>query len=111
MSSTEKLYGPGVKFDGKKLRWDLLPLEPIKELVRIITFGAKKYAPNNWQNVDPEKYYAAMMRHIAAWRGGQRCDHQSKRPHLGHIICNAVFLYWLHEVKDKNARIHAKKRS
>ena len=30
-----------------KLRWDLLPIEEIEELVDILTKGAKKYADNS----------------------------------------------------------------
>ena len=44
----------GKKNDRKdgKLRWELLPLETIEEIVRIYTFGADKYGPNNWMNLE-----------------------------------------------------------
>lgn len=34
-------------FKDDKLRWDLLPLELIEEVVKVYHFGAKKYAPNS----------------------------------------------------------------
>lgn len=49
-----------------KLRWDLLPIEEIEELVDILTKGAKKYADNSWQELPNgvERYKAALMRHL-----------------------------------------------
>jgi hypothetical protein len=89
----------GMKFDDDKLRWDLLPLEPIEELVKVITFGAKKYAPNNWRKVDNgfKRYYAACMRHIVAHMHGELNDAESGISHLAHAICNLVFMYELQE--------------
>ena len=34
--------------DGK-LRWDLLPLEEIEDIVKLYTAGSIKYGDNNWQ--------------------------------------------------------------
>jgi hypothetical protein len=92
----------GMKFDNDKLRWDLLPLEPIEELVKVITFGAKKYAPNNWRKVDNgvKRYYAACMRHIVAHMQGKLNDAESGISHLAHAICNLVFMYELQNGKD-----------
>jgi hypothetical protein len=93
----------GMKFDGDKLRWDLLPIAQIEEVVKILTFGAKKYAPNNWQLVDDgiERYYAAVLRHIVAYRKGEIIDSDSNMPHLAHAMCNLMFLLWFtKETKD-----------
>lgn len=35
-----------------KLRWDLLPMKEIEDIVRVYHAGAKKYGPNKWQNLD-----------------------------------------------------------
>jgi len=84
----------GTKFDGDKLRWDLIPLESVEEIVKVISFGAKKYAPNNWRKVKDgrERYYAALLRHLTAWRKGEDLDPESGLPHLAHIGCNVIFL-------------------
>lgn len=42
----------GVKYDEGKDRWDLLPFAQVRKVVKILTFGASKYSPNNWQKVD-----------------------------------------------------------
>ena len=83
------------KQDAGKPRWDLLPIRPIEEVVEVLTEGAAKYSENGWQQVDNarERYFAALMRHIVAWREGQTCDAESGRSHLIHAICNLLFLY------------------
>lgn len=96
MGNFEKL---GRKFDSSpdKLRWDLLPIQEIEEIVKILTFGANKYADNNWQIVPnaKERYYAALMRHIVAYRKGEGIDSESGVSHLAHAMCNMIFLMWL----------------
>jgi len=84
----------GVKYDQEKLRYDLLPAQTIEGLVRVLTFGAKKYSPENWRKVPnaTRRYYAALMRHVEAWRLGEVNDLESGLPHLSHALCCLVFL-------------------
>jgi len=93
----------GNKYDQGKLRWDLLPIAEIEDIVKILTFGAAKYAPNNWQLVDngTDRYYAALMRHLVAWRKGELIDPESGESHLSHAACCLVFLMWLNK-QNKN---------
>ena len=67
------LNNNGRKDDQGKLRWDLLPLDVVEKIVEVYTFGAEKYAPNSWQNLEDgrERYYAALLRHLCAWRKGE----------------------------------------
>lgn len=90
------MAGEGLKFDGDKLRWDLLPMDCVEEVVKVLTMGSDKYGPNNWQQVEPfeDRYYAAMMRHIVLWRNGEKIDSESGLNHLSHAMCNVVFLLW-----------------
>ena len=46
---------PGRKFDGDKLRYDLIPPLALEEMVKVLTFGAQKYEPDNWQKVPESK--------------------------------------------------------
>lgn len=87
-------FGIGKKFDSGKARWDLLPFSAIAGIVEVMTFGAAKYGSNNWQNVAPfeARYFAAMQRHLAAWRAGEKIDSESGLPHLAHAACCIVFL-------------------
>jgi hypothetical protein len=84
----------GQKDDTGKLRYDLLPDAPISEIVAVLTFGARKYAPDNWRKVSDwrGRYYAALQRHLAAWRMGEKTDSESGLSHLAHAGCCLVFL-------------------
>lgn len=84
----------GRKDDDGKLRWDLLPLHLIEKVVEVYTFGAQKYAPNSWQNLEDgyNRYKAAMLRHLTAHEKGETIDTDSKLPHLAHVAWNAIAL-------------------
>lgn len=91
--------GPGRKDDSGKLRMDLITPEMLEALGQVLTFGAKKYAPNNWQNVADagNRYYGALLRHLTAWRAGEGCDPESGMPHLFHALTCAAFLAHLYQ--------------
>jgi hypothetical protein len=93
----------GLKFDSDKPRWDLLPLKPIEDIVKVLSFGAKKYGPDNWRVVAnaKERYFAALMRHIVAYRNGEGTDPESGLSHIAHALCNLTFLYELEGSNDK----------
>lgn len=90
--------------DGK-LRWELLPLETIEQVVRVYTFGAEKYAPDSWQNLDDgyRRYKAALMRHIVAHEKGEMVDDESGILHLAHAAWNAIAM--LHIVMNEKTEI------
>ena len=85
----------GKKYDQGKLRWDLLPLTAVEGIVKVLTYGLDKYGEaNSWRRVSDakERYYAALMRHLAAYRKGEMIDPESKLTHLEHAACNIIFL-------------------
>lgn len=79
----------GRKDDSGKLRYDLVDPYALAWLVASLTYGATKYAAENWRLVDDwrNRYYAALIRHIEAWRAGEDDDEESGLPHLA----NAMF--------------------
>lgn len=91
----------GVKYSEGKLRFDLVDPEFEEQLVKVLTYGAGKYAPDNWKKVeDPvNEYYAALRRHLNAWRKGEKTDGESGLPHLAHVAANVMFLLFF----DKEA--------
>lgn len=81
-----------MKFDTDKLRYDLIPPSAMKALAEVLTYGAKKYKPNNWRNGDKDRYIAALYRHLEAWRAGEQKDEESGMTHLSHALTNVAFL-------------------
>lgn len=90
--------------DGK-LRWELLPLDLVEKIVEVYHFGAKKYAPNTWKGLEngSERYYSAHLRHLCAWRKGEKKDSESGLNHLQHCIWNlmAVLYFDLNEKENE----------
>lgn len=83
----------GVNHDAGKLRMDLLPPDALEALARILTDGAVKYGNRNWEKgMAWSRPYAALLRHLLAWWGGQDTDPESGHTHLWHVLTNAVFL-------------------
>lgn len=96
----------GRKDDTGKDRWDLLTWEQIVEVVKVLTDGALVYGDDNWQRVPNAKrrYFAAMMRHIDAWKRGEKQDKKSGHHPLAHAVCSALFLMWFDGQGGKDAK-------
>lgn len=94
----------GVKYDENKLDFSLLPESELEPVIRVMMFGAKKYAPDNWKRVPDAKrrYYNAARRHIYAWFSGERLDPETGESHLAHAICCLLILSW-HENYGRDA--------
>lgn len=88
------LSAGGVKLDAEKPMFDLVPPRALARMVDVLTYGAKKYAPDNWRKVPDRRrrYFAAAMRHLWAWWRGESVDAESGLPHLAHAACCVFFL-------------------
>lgn len=97
-TETAEDHTAGLKFDGDKLRWDLLmPMqEDLRGVVKVLTFGQRKYKAHNWMFVRPfvPRYYAAFKRHLDAIMDGEQIDPETGLMHWWHLITNAFFLAW-----------------
>lgn len=89
----------GAKKDEGKARWDLLPLEVSAAVSRILTKGAIKYAPRNWEKgIAYGRVFAAVMRHLYDWWtsklfGSDGINHaDGEESHLDHAITELMFL-------------------
>lgn len=88
----------GVKHDGEKVRWDLMPLDALKEVAHILTFGARKYADRNWEKgILYGRLYRAATGHLNDWfqakmDGNDGSDPETGRSHLAHAACCVLFL-------------------
>ena len=82
-----------MKFDNTKPRMALVPATLGIACARALTYGAKKYKPNNWRKTDNiEQYISALQRHFDAWREGESVDPESGLNHLDHMAANLCFL-------------------
>ena len=97
----------GFKFDGGKLRYDLIPPHALEMLAGVYTHGAAKYSDVNYLKGGGMSYrriLAALMRHVEAFRGGETDDPDSGLPHMAHAAwqCFTLMTYndWIAEPKD-----------
>lgn len=85
--------GDSLKYDQGKLRLDLIPTSAIRSIGAVLTHGAQKYADNTWQQVERERYVAALLRHLVDYMDDPNgVDADSGLKHIEHVLCNAVFL-------------------
>ncbi len=83
-----------LKHDINKYRWDLLPIYPIEAIIRVLEYGADKYGAENWRGLRSQenRLYAAALRHLTAWKKGEKTDSESGLSHLAHCAANLVFM-------------------
>ena len=95
----------GMKYDSDKPRYDLEQVKATEEVIKVLTFGAAKYADNNWRIVDKarSRYLAAARRHMAAYSLSEVRDPESGLHHLAHAICCLNFILEIElDLEQKN---------
>lgn len=82
----------GAKNDDGKNRLALIDPGLIRELGLVLTYGAKKYAPNNWRKFDTvnnaedkERMLSAQLRHLMADLEGEIFDQESHLIHQAQV--------------------------
>ena len=90
----------GIKYDQNKLRFDLIDPHFHKDVAEVLSFGAAKYGPNNWQKLEDarNRYIGAAERHLNAIKRGELLDEETGLLHAAHLGCNAMFLHYLDRV-------------
>ena len=86
-----------------KLKWGLVDFKSLEPMVEVLEFGAKKYAPFNWQKgLDTTEIVESLLRHCFDYLSGKRIDEESGKPVIGHIQANAMFLAYNERMMEKN---------
>lgn len=82
------------KADQGKLCPSLCPVSLVEAVTAVRMYGTQKYGdPDNWKQVEPERYHQAMLRHIlAAWDDPYKIDPESGLLHIAHVATNIAFL-------------------
>lgn len=82
----------GVKHDKGKPEFRLIPQQALEDVAKVMSYGAKKYAPDNWRKVPNghDRYLDAALRHINAHLRGDVSDDESGLPHLAHAVCSLM---------------------
>jgi len=85
--------GLGMRFNTGKTRFDLIPQSWIRSLAQILTVGAAKYEPRNWEKgLSWSETLGSLHRHLDSWISGEQYDKETKCHHLGHVAWNALAL-------------------
>lgn len=86
----------GRKDDAGKLRYDLLPVDALREVVKGLTLGAGRYGEHNWRvGLKFSRTYAALQRHANSFWEGEDFDQVTDdevQYHLAAVISNAMFM-------------------
>ena len=83
----------GNKHDQDKIRMELLSPVALEGTAKVLTFGANKYAPRNWEKgIEYSRVFGALQRHVWSWFNGQNLDPETKLNHLNHAACCIMFL-------------------
>lgn len=91
-----------VKYDGDKLRYDLLDPFVLEEVVKVFTIGSRKYSDKNYlkgNGLEPERVLASVQRHIAEYRKGEWINtSDGDCSHLAHAITGLMMVL---EIENK----------
>ena len=95
------------KADAGKPILSLVPAEIIYEIEKVRSYGVKKYKnPDNWKNVELERYHEALLRHtLAVWDDIGARDEESGLLHLSHIATNIAFILEMLKEKESDADV------
>lgn len=92
---SEDRRNAAIRFDQEKPMFHLLPWDAVGEVVKVFTFGAKKYGDHNWKKgFKYSRCLNSLLRHITAWASGENVDPESGLNHLAHAACNCLFLIY-----------------
>jgi hypothetical protein len=89
------------RYNSGKAPLDLLPLDLLTGLARVLEMGEKKYGRNNWRKGAPStEQLASMLRHLqpisevlnADKPASLLYDAESGLPHIDHILFNVISL-------------------
>lgn len=85
------------RFNQGKMQWTMMDFKSMEPMIQVLMYGAKKYDRDNWKKACPKKLdlLDSLERHFVGLVAGESVDQESGLPHIGHLMCNAMFYsYW-----------------
>lgn len=89
----------GLRYNEGKRKWSLVDFKALEPMVEVLEYGAAKYTTekgsgkDNWKKGMPvTEICESMLRHTYALLTGEINDPESTKQHIGHILCNAMFI-------------------
>lgn len=102
----KKLYmqeDKSLRYNEGKPKWSLVDFKSLEPMVRVLEYGCTKYEKDNWKKgLDNTEVLESLSRHLFALMSGEELDPESQLPHIGHIMCNAMFFQY-HKNKENGA--------
>lgn len=92
------------RFNQGKPQWTLMNADAMLPMINVLSYGASKYDRNNWAKACPKRLdlMDSLMRHSMKIIAGESVDPESGLPHIGHLMCNAMFYsYWEQKTNGK----------
>ncbi len=90
-----------MRYNKGKPQYSLVDLSMLEPLVRVLEYGANKYARYNYQKgFNQSQLIDSMLRHIADLIEGKTVDEESGQLIIGHIMANAMFLGCKKNIND-----------
>lgn len=84
---------PALRYDARKIRYDLLPPDGLEALALVYTKGAEKYADRNWEKgMSWSRMIGSLARHIKAFEKGEVYDPETGCHHMAMAAWNALGL-------------------
>ena len=86
----------GDRFNEGKIKWSLVSWKALEPMIRVLEHGCIKYDAHNWKKgLKYTEICESLQRHTNAFIDGEDDDPESKINHVGHIMCNAMFLSYM----------------
>lgn len=84
-----------LRYNEGKLRWSLIDWKSLEPMVRVLEKGAFKYDDHNWKKGMPTTQICeSLLRHVFAFMNNENVDSETLEHHLGHAMCNIMFLIY-----------------
>lgn len=90
-----------LRYNQGKPKWSLVHFRSLEPMIKVLMYGADKYARDNWKKgLDKQEILDSMQRHLAALIDGQDIDPESQEHHIGHIMCNCMFYSYFNVIGE-----------